>query len=390
MKKKNVIAFVMLITGTVTASAQLKVNCDGDVFITKDSLMGNATFNVGGLPANDPYSPSMYSKSAIIAQQYGSDTDEFCIGVFGEAMRSYPVGNENSIGVWGHGAYASGSKNIGVLGTINPNENGTAIQGTTEAWPWYYLNGVYAGYFYGDTYVNGDFASGSNYIFSDIRLKDDIVSLSSESDKRGQALEKLTGLDVIEYNMRRPGQEYEREAEKGSERAKRKEVERNRRHYGISAQELQNVYPNLVLEGQDGYLSVNYTEMVPLLICALQELKEKIAVLESGSSKDTRRDGAVATAVTTTSVATTGNVLYQNTPNPFKEKTVIRFSLAPDIQNASICVFDMSGKMLKTLPVSANDNSVSINGYELGEGMFLYSLLVNGQEIDTKRMVITK
>ena len=85
-----------------------------------------------------------------------------------------------------------------------------------------------------------------------------------------------------------------------------------------------------------------------------------------------------------------GNVLYQNTPNPFKEQTTIRFSLADDTQNASICLFDMTGKMLKNLPISSGETSVSLNGWELGEGMFLYTLIVNGKEIDTKRMIITK
>ncbi len=46
--------------------------------------------------------------------------------------------------------------------------------------------------------------------------------------------------------------------------------------------------------------------------------------------------------------------------------------------------------MLKKLPVSSGMTSVSINGWELGEGMFLYTLIVNGREIDTKRMIMTK
>jgi hypothetical protein len=46
--------------------------------------------------------------------------------------------------------------------------------------------------------------------------------------------------------------------------------------------------------------------------------------------------------------------------------------------------------MLKKVPISSGGTSVSINGWELGEGMFLYTLMVGGQEIDTKRMIITK
>ena len=50
----------------------------------------------------------------------------------------------------------------------------------------------------------------------------------------------------------------------------------------------------------------------------------------------------------------------------------------------------MQGKLLKKYPVSSDSDSLTINGYELGEGMFLYTLMVNGQEIDTKRMILTK
>ena len=95
-----------------------------------------------------------------------------------------------------------------------------------------------------------------------------------------------------------------------------------------------------------------------------------------------------ATSIETTSLA--GNVLYQNSPNPFKETTTIRFSLAPDAKDAAICIFDMQGKMLQKRSVSVNETSLNLNGYELGAGMYLYTLIVNGQEVDTKRMIITQ
>lgn len=89
-------------------------------------------------------------------------------------------------------------------------------------------------------------------------------------------------------------------------------------------------------------------------------------------------------------VADSRNILYQNTPNPYKERTVIRFKLADDVQGASICIFDMQGKTVKEIPVTASNTSVTINGYELGAGLYLYSLVINGQEIDTKKMIISK
>ena len=143
-----------------------------------------------------------------------------------------------------------------------------------------------------------------------------------------------------------------------------------------------------MLEGQDGYLAVNYTELVPILIRSIQELKAELDEVRGGTGDVAQTRGTTSAGAITT--APTGNVLYQNTPNPFKEQTVIRFSLADDAQDAAICIFDMTGKKLKKQPISSGESSVSINGWELGEGMFLYTLIVNGREIDTKRMILLK
>jgi len=144
----------------------------------------------------------------------------------------------------------------------------------------------------------------------------------------------------------------------------------------------------LVSEDSDGTKSINYTELVPLLLRSIQELKQELDVVKGSGSRMTRSLSNDDWDSQTEEV--TGNVLYQNTPNPFKEQTTIRFSLSDDVRDAAICIFDLSGKMLKKVPISSGETSVSINGWELGEGMFLYTLMVGGQEIDTKRMIITK
>lgn len=61
-----------------------------------------------------------------------------------------------------------------------------------------------------------------------------------------------------------------------------------------------------------------------------------------------------------------------------------------EARDASICIFDMQGKMLKKLPVTNGEESVIVDSSEFGNGLYLYSLIVNGQEVDTKKMVISK
>lgn len=52
-------------------------------------------------------------------------------------------------------------------------------------------------------------------------------------------------------------------------------------HYGVIAQEIQTILPDLVIEDDNGYLGVNYTELIPLLIGAVQEQNKQIVELQN-------------------------------------------------------------------------------------------------------------
>ena len=264
--------------------------------------------------------------------------------------------------------------------------------------------GSYAGYFIGDTYVDGVLTATSLYTPSDMRLKENVEPLDL-SERGGSILDNVLDMNVIQYNykdkdykkleldgdcseeMKEIVKEYEKMKEGYTPEAERQKD----LHFGLSAQELQEIFPNLVREGQDGYLGVNYTELVPVLICCIQELKQELDEVKGTDMQMRTKTNAPVGETTTVKATTVGrNQLYQNTPNPFKEQTVIRFSLADDVKNATVCIFDMQGKMLQTYPVQAGMESITVNGYELGAGMFLYSLVVNGQEVDTKKMILSK
>ena len=83
--------------------------------------------------------------------------------------------------------------------------------------------------------------------------------------------------------------------------------------------------------------------------------------------------------------------LYQNTPNPFNTTTEIKYFLPEGSTNAYIYVFNLQGNLLLTYNLSDNGfGSVIINGSSLDAGMYIYSLVINGQEAETKRMILTK
>tara|TARA_Y100001968_G_scaffold40873_1_gene31012 strand:- start:50 stop:1291 length:1242 start_codon:yes stop_codon:yes gene_type:complete len=92
--------------------------------------------------------------------------------------------------------------------------------------------------------------SGDVVISSDARLKSNIVSL-------GATLSKLLHIDGKSYEM------------KGKQKI------------GLLAQEIQEVFPELVTEDQNEMLSVNYQGLVPVLINAIKEQEDKISRLEN-------------------------------------------------------------------------------------------------------------
>lgn len=83
--------------------------------------------------------------------------------------------------------------------------------------------------------------------------------------------------------------------------------------------------------------------------------------------------------------------LLQNHPNPFDESTFISVyaSDAYVNDNASIEISDLSGTLVQSIPVELKQGMNDIL-YEHGygaTGTYLYSLMINGQRIQTKQMV---
>ncbi len=60
-----------------------------------------------------------------------------------------------------------------------------------------------------------------------------------------------------------------------------KSGQEERRHLGFIAQEIQEIAPDLVYEGEEGKLGLSYMELVPLLVKALQTQDAEIAELKS-------------------------------------------------------------------------------------------------------------
>ena len=162
------------------------------------------------------------------------------------------------------------------------------------------------------------------------------------------------------------------------------------KHYGLIAQELKEIYPDLVVESQDGFLAINYLEIIPLLIRSVQELKCELDATKNSNSP-VQREIARTVDAKATAIDAVVTTLYQNTPNPFTESTLIRCDVADDIVQADLYIYNMNGEQIAEYAVTERgETSITIDGGSLNAGMYLYALIADGQVIDTKRMILTK
>jgi hypothetical protein len=179
---------------------------------------------------------------------------------------------------------------------------------------------------------------------------------------------------------------------------------RKEKHLGFIAQDLKKVFPELVNEGKDGYMYVDYIGLIPVIV---EALKEQNSIIEAQSAKIKELeisstgsdlisiDIPVSRSLTSdmsqvTSKKISQAFLYRNSPKPFSTETEIRFFLPENIDQAYICIFDMQGTLLKKTDNLAGQSNLIIKASEFNPGMYLYSLIAEEQEVDTKRMIFTK
>jgi hypothetical protein len=84
------------------------------------------------------------------------------------------------------------------------------------------------------------------------------------------------------------------------------------------------------------------------------------------------------------------NMLYENSPNPFSKETAIKYYIALDINKIMINIYDLQGSQVKNYNlINDGDSELIIGGSELKSGIYLCALIVDGKEVDTKRMILT-
>jgi hypothetical protein len=88
-----------------------------------------------------------------------------------------------------------------------------------------------------------------------------------------------------------------------------------------------------------------------------------------------------------TELEKTGVALSQNMPNPFTKESVVRYTLAKDVNSALFTVTDIMGRVITSENVATTTGSHSVKLAAYAAGVYYYSLNVDGV-VTTKKMIV--
>ena len=223
-KSLKVIVFFILILIMSTLNAL----CDDSLFID-----GNGNVGIG---ESDPYAQLVvredFAGSQFITDFVGASSDGAYIGITESGSKRWVIGLDDGSNF----LRIREDSNTGSV-AITIDDSGNVCLGYVNVNPSYKLN------------VNGTTRSYGFFDASDKRWKEDIETIDD-------SLTKISKLRGVTYKW------------KDKEKGKKLKV-------GLIAQEVEEVYPEVVSTDSDGYKSIEYSKLIAPLIEAVKELKAK-------------------------------------------------------------------------------------------------------------------
>lgn len=383
-------------------------------FNSTTRVLTNATPQPGVSPhsvaiyGEDTYNGMQANNVGVMGEAANFETRSEVFGVWGKANRGTLAvgvrGTSEDQGVnddnFGGSFYAANSRinNIGVSAIALPSNANPAPLGYAAAWPGGANIGIYAacsapnpvsstapqtndyaGWFDGDVNIAGNAYCTISTWSSDRRFKTNLKEMTNLS-------EKIARLKGYTYEFK-------------TEEFKKRNFPQGEQ-IGFVAQELQEVFPQLVMSDKQGYLTVNYVGFIPVLLQGykeqsamiktqqqqIDELKALVASL-AGQSPDALKPGT-ANAISVPLSDKKAIVLNQNVPNPFAESTVISYNITTDFGKAQIIFSTNDGNVIKAIDIKEKGKgSLNVFADDLSHGLYRYTLIVDGKTIDTKQMV---
>lgn len=167
---------------------------------------------------------------------------------------------------------------------------------------------------------------------------------------------------------------------------------------GFMAQELELVIPEAVFTNDSTEIkSINYNSVMAYMVEAIKEQQSQIddlisTILElEAIIRNSNLISGFLPMLKNNCSTTKLARLDQNVPNPFSQETRISCFIPDSAFTSFLYVCNINGIQFKTYQISGKGNQVVIiEGSRFIPGTYLYSLVVDGEIVDTRKMLLTK
>jgi hypothetical protein len=237
----------------------------------------------------------------------------------------------------------------------------------------------WSNYFIGDgsnpmeqVYSNEFYATVGVWTLSDKNHKTNIRPMQS-------ALDKLMKVNSYRYDL--IYNEKEGESKDIVERLKNTGLNQA----GFMAQEIRSDYPHLVrsFNGKET-VGVNYTGFIPEIVRAMQEQQEIIDALKA--EIETLKGSEIKLQNSNTDQNT--SELFDINPIAPKKPVVVNYQTESQ-GDYQIRVYNLAGKQVyKTETLNPDINSIELPRKKLGAGSYHVTLFKNGEEVNTKKVIV--
>jgi trimeric autotransporter adhesin len=176
---------------------------------------------------------------------------------------------------------------------------------------------------------------------------------------------------------------------------------KDKRFVGVLAQDMQKIAPHTIGEflyadstgKQEKYLDYDANAVLYMLVNAVKEMntkfQEKDAQIQQLQQElaELKRKAGGGSGSSEGAVASLG----QNYPNPFMQSTVIPYHIPEGCTSAHLKIYSVSGQeVFSEELVQRGNGEIEISAQKLSAGSYIYQLIVDGKNVDSKKMLLPK
>jgi uncharacterized membrane protein len=113
------------------------------------------------------------------------------------------------------------------------------------------------------------------YVNNDLYVENNIYNVSDRNKKKN--IENVTDIEASYLLQLKPKTfQYIKQVDKEEEDEEKEKEEKPKNHYGLIAQEVEEIFPDLVNTSLFGDKNINYIELIPIMICKMKEMQKDI------------------------------------------------------------------------------------------------------------------